>query len=88
MVSRPFKKCGISNAIDGTEDDILWEEDLPAAEGSEDKIMEDEFDIYDDKLKEDQWHDLFGENDDEEEFEGFQTLHCIRFYIFCKFACK
>ena len=28
MVARSFfKKCGISNSTDGTEDDILWEED-------------------------------------------------------------
>ena len=25
MVSHSFKKCGILNAIDGSEDDILWE---------------------------------------------------------------
>jgi len=24
---RTFKKCGISNALDGTEDDIIWEEE-------------------------------------------------------------
>jgi hypothetical protein len=23
---KPFKKCGISNALDGTEDDVLFEE--------------------------------------------------------------
>ena len=60
------KKCSISNAIDGTE-----EEDLPAFEGSEDEKMEGECDIYDDKLKENQRHDLFRESDEEEEFEGF-----------------
>ena len=26
MVARSFKKCRISNAMDGTEDEILWEE--------------------------------------------------------------
>ncbi|CAG8632807.1 2269_t:CDS:1, partial [Diversispora eburnea] len=26
MVSKSFKKCGISNAMDGTEDDLIWEE--------------------------------------------------------------
>ena len=31
MVARSFKKCGISNSVDGTEDEILWEEteDVP-----------------------------------------------------------
>lgn len=28
MVVRLFKKCGISNFIDGIKDDILWEEDV------------------------------------------------------------
>ena len=67
MVSRSFKKCSISNAIDGTEDEILWDDE----EDDEEEEMEEEYDIYDDKLTEGQWHDLFGESDEEEEFEGF-----------------
>lgn len=59
--------CGISNAIDGTEDEILWDDE----EDDEEEEMEEEWDIYDDKLTDDQWHDLFGESDEEEEFEGF-----------------
>ena len=27
IIFRSFKKCCISNALDGTEDDILWEDD-------------------------------------------------------------
>ena len=27
IIVRPFKKCRISNALDGSEDDILWEDD-------------------------------------------------------------
>ena len=27
MVARSFKKCGISNSTDGTEDNMLWEEE-------------------------------------------------------------
>ena len=27
IIVRPFKKCCISNALDGSEDDILWEDD-------------------------------------------------------------
>ena len=26
-IVRPFKKCCISNALDGSEDDILWKDD-------------------------------------------------------------
>lgn len=65
MVARSFKKCGISNSIDGTEDDILWEEEANPKQGSEDDESEDE-DVYDDKLTEEQWRSLFGESDDED----------------------
>ena len=27
IISRSFKKCCISNALDGSEDNILWEDD-------------------------------------------------------------
>ena len=27
IIGRSFKKCCISNALDGSEDDILWEDD-------------------------------------------------------------
>ena len=27
IIIRPFKKCCISNVLDGSEDDILWEDD-------------------------------------------------------------
>ena len=27
IIVRSFKKCRISNALDGSEDDILWEDD-------------------------------------------------------------
>ena len=35
-------------------------------------IEDDEDDGYDDQLTEEQWRSLFGESDDEDEFEGFQ----------------
>ena len=53
MVERSFKECGISNALDGTEDDLVWEEE------------------EDDRITPEQWQELFGESDDEEEFHGF-----------------
>ena len=34
-------------------------------------IEDDEDDGYDDQLTEEQWRSLFGESDDEDEFEGF-----------------
>lgn len=75
MVARSFKKCGISNAIDGSEDEILWEDEEEQSTASivavdEDEEMEAE-DVYDDRLTEEQWRNLFGDSDDEEEFYGF-----------------
>ena len=71
MVARSFKKCGISNSTDGTEDDMLWEEEgsVPDEE-SEDRESEDE-DAYDDCLTEELWQNLFGMSDDEDDSHGF-----------------
>ena len=41
MVERSFKSCGISNALDGTEDDAVYSEEMP--ELAEEDEMEDEF---------------------------------------------
>ena len=67
MVERSFKKCGISNALDGTEDDLVWEEEADSSQVEE----EPDCDVYDDRITPEQWQELFGESDDEEEFHGF-----------------
>lgn len=41
MVKKSFKSCGISNAMDGTEDDAIYSED--SQELDDDEEMEDEF---------------------------------------------
>ena len=33
-IVKPFKKCGISNALDGSEDEILYEESDPSSENN------------------------------------------------------
>ena len=71
MVVRSFKKCGISNAMDGTEDDMLWEDGEIARVDDNDEAVVEEPDIYDDRLTAEQHLELFGESDDEEEFLGF-----------------
>ena len=50
---------------------MLWEEEgsVPDEE-SEDRESEDE-DAYDDRLTEEQWQNLFGLSDDEDDFDGF-----------------
>jgi hypothetical protein len=45
IIVRSFKKCCISNALDGSEDDILWEDD--GEDGSDwvtynDSVMSDD----------------------------------------------
>ena len=67
MVEHSFKKCGISNALDGTEDDLVWEEEEDSSQVEE----EPDCDVYDDRITPEQWQELFGESDDEEEFHGF-----------------
>jgi len=41
MVKRSFKSCGISNAMDGTEDYAIYSEDSQELDDNEE--MEDEF---------------------------------------------
>lgn len=65
-----FKKCCISNALDGTEDDFIWEEEN--VEQSEDDYSDDE-DMHNDRLTDSDWQELFGNSDDDndEDFDGF-----------------
>ena len=52
MVSRSFKICGISNALDGIEDDAIYEEEMPEIDGEEEEEeeeMEKEFDTDSDE---------------------------------------
>ena len=62
-----ISQCGISNALDGTEDDLVWEEEEDSSQVEE----EPDCDVYDDRITPEQWQELFGESDDEEEFHGF-----------------
>ena len=68
MVARSFKKCGISNSMDGTEDEILWEEteEVPTT-----PVDEEDEGVYADHLTSAEWQNLFG-NSDDEEFAGFE----------------
>jgi hypothetical protein len=47
IIIRSFKKCCISNALDGSEDDILWEDDGEDIDDSDwvmdnDSVMSDD----------------------------------------------
>lgn len=70
VVERSFKKCAISNALDGIEDDMIWDDN----DDDRDKTEEDDDDeesVYDDRLTGSQWNDIFGQSDTEDEFVGF-----------------
>ena len=77
MVVKFFLKCGISISMDGTEDDKLYNDfvSLRVGEGGSsvvehsDNDSNDE-DMYDEKIKPEEFDQLFGESDDEE-FFGF-----------------
>jgi hypothetical protein len=66
MVQRSFKKCGISNDMDGEEGSILYDDDSPSDE--------DEADPYDDTVTARQQAELaalFDSDDDDTDFDGF-----------------
>ena len=70
MVAWCVKKGGISNSMEGTLDEILWEEteDVPTTPVDH----EDEYEgAYADHLTSEEWQNLFGDSEDEE-FAGFE----------------
>ena len=78
IIIRAFKKCCISNALDGSEDDVLWEDGRAcAAEESDDDADQNDI-VYEDDSDDDtplsvlrDIYRIFESDDDEEEFEGF-----------------
>ncbi|KAG8236486.1 hypothetical protein J437_LFUL016634 [Ladona fulva] len=52
VIVKSFKKCGISNALDGTEDNILFEEGDTSGDGNS---SDDDFLIFDDDDNEKVW---------------------------------
>ena len=79
IIVRAFKKCSISNALDGTEDDELWEETRQSPETCNEDVEDPFFEepYYADCrtqrfMTEEQVEDLLYSDDDQEEFDGFQ----------------
>ena len=89
IIIRSFKKCGISNAMDGTEDDILYEDlmapstaladpidpqDVARDETNDDDELNDYYDYgVDDLVSDEQMRQLFESDDESQEFEGFES---------------
>ena len=70
MIIRSFLKCGISNSIDGSEDDEIFSEFTSGTDDVEQEENTEECDIYDDELSEEQFYELFTDGD-KEKIEGF-----------------
>ena len=68
MIQKSFWKCGISNALDGTEDDAIYDDE----ENDQDQ-EEDSDDVYIDtaELTPDEIRELFESDESDTEFEGF-----------------
>ena len=69
---KSFKRCCISNAMDGTEDDILWNEEATCQEEEAQSDDDDEDDLLfndEDIMSTEQIQQLFMESDD---FLGFE----------------
>ncbi|CAM5099095.1 unnamed protein product [Eretmochelys imbricata] len=71
MIKKSFRKCCISNALDGSEDDGTTKADDEKESESED----DTADIYNDNARaavtEAEFNELFGESETDSDFEGF-----------------
>ena len=68
VITRSFKKCCISNALDGTEDDLVWEDrDREDPNDSEDVDDPGEpSDPYEDEIVPADWETLFGGTNDDD----------------------
>ena len=70
-VIKSFKKCSISNAMDVTEDNLLWEEEEETATAQNDDNEAEG--PYNNMITAEEWDELFGQTDDEEDyFKGFE----------------
>jgi len=75
LISKSFRKCCITNALDGTEDNDVWQEDddcdpFNDEDGGDDLYYAEELDREAAEIDEDEYDRLFGESDNEE-FDGF-----------------
>lgn len=77
LVKKSFRKCCITNAMDGTEDDQMWEDDSdsdPFADIDEDEDVDllyaDSFEQQQAEIDPETYENLFGDSDSED-FYGF-----------------
>ena len=68
MVQKSFRKCGISNALDGTEDDAIYDDDDDTTEET-DEIDDPYADGV--EMTPEEMEELFGSDESDTEFDGF-----------------
>ena len=86
IIIKSFKKCGISNAMNGTEDDILYEDLMasstaladcidPQDETNDDDDEQNDYYDYgvDDLVSDEQMRQLFESDNETQEFGGFES---------------
>ena len=72
IIQKFFKKCTISNALDGSEDDIVWQDNESTTyedEDDQDLCYKDEEDTPLSVLQD--MYRLYREDSDDDEFGGF-----------------
>lgn len=67
IISRSFKKCCISNSMDGSEDYFAYEEDDDQSGFDEDDVLHPDV-----QMTQNEFYELFGKSDWESEFEGLE----------------
>ena len=74
MVAKSFRKCCITNALDGTEDDAIWEEesdsDLDEMDGDHHLYYGEYFEQQNAEIDPECFKNIFGESDSEDSY-GF-----------------
>ena len=77
IIVHAFKKCCISNRMDGTEDDVLWEDFVHRPDSNDDSDNDDEaeedyYEAFPNTLTDAEFAKLFESDDSDDEFEGFE----------------
>jgi hypothetical protein len=77
IIIHAFKQCCISNKMDGTEDDILWEDNAKHEDHSESEDKDDDESYYaatPGMMTDEDIQRLFESDDDEEEFDAIDCV--------------
>ena len=71
MIVKAFKKCCISDAIDGTEDDILWQHEEVNDAVETEELQDEPTDPHDDEIPLAEYQELFfGDHVEDSDHDG------------------